>query len=86
MGYIKYEDAREAIWRILNGMGISQKNNDRLVEEVDAVLDEYTVADALSRDEAIKMGAELAAMHGATPEQQHLRRSRRCHRGTGNEL
>jgi len=46
MGYIKHEDALEAIWRILNEMGISQKNNDRLVEEVDAVLDEYTVTDA----------------------------------------
>lgn len=29
-------------------------------------------ADVLPRDEAIKMGAELAAMHGATPEQQQL--------------
>ena len=29
-------------------------------------------ADVVSRDEGIKMGAELAAMHGATPEQQQL--------------
>lgn len=43
--YIKREDATEAVWRILNDMGISQKHNDRLVEEVDAVLDEYPAAD-----------------------------------------
>ena len=29
-------------------------------------------ADMLPRDEGIKLGAELAAMHGATPEQQQL--------------
>ena len=45
--YIKREDATEAVWCILNGMGYSQKHNDRLVEEVDAVLDEYS-ADAVS--------------------------------------
>ena len=45
---IKREDAVEAIWRILNGMGYSQKHNDRLSEEVDAVLDEYTAADVVS--------------------------------------
>ena len=43
--YIKLEDAREAVWRILNDMGISQKHNWSLVEEVDAVLDEYPVLD-----------------------------------------
>lgn len=43
MDYIKYDDALEAVWRILNGMGISQKNNERLAEEVDAVLGEYPV-------------------------------------------
>ena len=44
---IKKEDAVEAVWRILNGMGISQKHNDRLVEEVDAVLDEYQTEDVV---------------------------------------
>lgn len=43
--HIRREDAREAIWRILNGMGYSQKHNDRLVEEVDAVLEDYPAAD-----------------------------------------
>lgn len=43
--FIKRTDATEAVWRILNGMGYSQKHNDRLVEEVDAVLDEYPAAD-----------------------------------------
>jgi len=43
--HIKRKDAREAIWRILNGMGYSQKHNDRLVEEVDAVLEDYPAAD-----------------------------------------
>lgn len=45
--YIKRSDAVEAVWRILNGMGISQKHNYRLVEEVDAVLDEYSAADVV---------------------------------------
>lgn len=43
MDYIKLDDAREAVWRILNGMGISQKKNERLAEEVDAVLGDYPV-------------------------------------------
>ena len=43
--YIKRTDATEAVWRILNGMGYSQKHNDKLVEEVDAVLEEYPAAD-----------------------------------------
>lgn len=43
MDYIKLDDALEAVWRIINGMGISQKNNERLAEEVDAVLGEYPV-------------------------------------------
>lgn len=43
--YIKRTDAAEAVWRILNGMGYSQKHNGRLVEEVDAVLDECPAAD-----------------------------------------
>ena len=43
--YIEREDAVEATWRILNGIGYSEKHNDRLVEEVDAVLNEYPAAD-----------------------------------------
>lgn len=48
--YIKREDAVEAVWRILNSMGYSQKHNDRLVEEVDAVLGEYDADVAPGRD------------------------------------
>ena len=48
--YIKLDDAREAIWRILNGMGISQKHNDSLVEEVEATLDEYPTIDVQKED------------------------------------
>ena len=45
---------------------IAQQRIDRyLIENIPA-------ADVLSRDEGIKLGAELAAMHGATPEQQQL--------------
>jgi hypothetical protein len=44
---IKREDAVEAVWRILNGMGISQKHNERLAEEVDAVLDDYQTEDVV---------------------------------------
>lgn len=48
---IKKEDAAEAVWRIINGMGISQKHNERLAEEVDAVLDEYQTEDVfIGRD------------------------------------
>ena len=32
--YISLDDAREAMWRILNGMGYLQEMNERLVEEV----------------------------------------------------
>lgn len=43
--YIKRVDAESAVWEILNGLGYSQKHNDRLVEEVDAVIDEVVAAD-----------------------------------------
>lgn len=42
---ITMDDAREVIWRILNNMGISQKHNWSLVEEVEAMLDEYPAVD-----------------------------------------
>lgn len=42
--------------------------NDKLIDGAKAV----PAADVLPRDEGIKLGAELAAMHGATPEQQQL--------------
>lgn len=48
--YIKRADAAEAVWRILNGIGYSQKHNDKLVEEVDAVLGEYDVDAVQGRD------------------------------------
>lgn len=43
--YIARYAATEAVWDILNGLGYSQKHNDRLVEEVEAVLDGYSVVD-----------------------------------------
>ena len=43
--YIKRSDAIEAIWSILGGMGYNLKHNDRLREEVDAVIEDYTAAD-----------------------------------------
>ena len=48
--YIKRTDATEAVWRILNGMGYSQKHNDKLAEEVDAVLGEYDADAVQGRD------------------------------------
>lgn len=42
---ISREAAREAVWQILNGMGYSEKHNDRLVEEVDAILGDIPAAD-----------------------------------------
>lgn len=41
--YYKYDDALEAVWRILNGMGYSLRHNERLAVEVDAVLSDYPV-------------------------------------------
>lgn len=43
--YINREAVTEAVWEILNGLGYSQKHNDRLVEEVDAVIDDIPAAD-----------------------------------------
>lgn len=43
--YIKRSDAIEAIWSILSGMGYNLKHNDRLREEVDAVIGDYPDAD-----------------------------------------
>ena len=43
--YISIEAATEAVWEILNGLGYSQKHCDRLVEDVDAALEERTAAD-----------------------------------------
>lgn len=36
--FISLDDAVEAMWRILNGMGYSEKHNDRLVEDVNLEL------------------------------------------------
>jgi hypothetical protein len=41
------------MWEILNGLGYSQKHNDRLVEEVDAVLDEYVMLERNELEEII---------------------------------
>ena len=51
---ITLENAREAMWEILNGLGYSQKHNDRLVEEVDAVLDDYVMLERNELDEIIQ--------------------------------
>ena len=53
---ITLENAREAMWEILNGLGYSQHHNDRLVEEVDAVLDDYVM---LERNELEEIIAEV---------------------------
>lgn len=47
--YISRQAAIEAVWQILNDMGISQKHNEKLVEEVEAVFDEIP---AISKGEA----------------------------------
>ena len=46
--YVKREDVVTAVWEILNGLGYSQKHNERLVEEVDAVVSEINAADVKS--------------------------------------
>lgn len=43
--FISRDDAKMAAWTILEGMGVSAKHNERLVEEVDAVVDDIPAAD-----------------------------------------
>ena len=43
--FISRDDAKIAAWTILEGMGVSAKHNERLVEEVDAVVDDIPAAD-----------------------------------------
>lgn len=43
--YISRDDGKIAAWEILNGMGISQKHNDKIVAEVEAVFDDIPAAD-----------------------------------------
>lgn len=69
--YIKRADAAEAVWRILNGMGYSQKHNDRLVEEVDAVLDDYPAADVVPARDFRDCRNELCLQCGQY-RQRHL--------------
>ena len=38
--YISRDDAKVAVWQILESLGYSSKHNDGLVEEVEAVLDD----------------------------------------------
>ena len=54
--FISIENAREAMWNVLNGLGYSQKHNDRLVEEVEAALDDYA---ALERNELEEIICEV---------------------------
>ena len=68
---IKKEDAVEAVWRILNGLGYSEKHNDRLVEEVDAVLDEYQTEDVVIGSDFRDCRNELCIKCG-NYKQKHL--------------
>ena len=43
--FISRDDAKIAAWTILEGMGVSAKHNERLAEEVDAVVDDIPAAD-----------------------------------------
>lgn len=68
--YYEIETIRDVI---LNNSYVKWNYGDIDPESLMDALEFYTsAADVLPRDEGIKLGAELAAMHGATPEQQQL--------------
>lgn len=43
--YISRDDAKVAVWQLLESLGYSSKHNDGLVEEVEAVFDDIPAAD-----------------------------------------
>ena len=67
--FISRDDAKIAAWTILEGMGVSAKHNERLVEEVDAVVDDIPAADVrpvvLCRDCIMRQYCKVAQYLGA---------------------
>ena len=61
----KYIEREAAIDACFNGWNNNAHDCAENIRKIPA-------ADVLPRDEGIKLGAEIAAMHGATPEQQQL--------------
>ena len=56
--YVSVSVVEEIIWEILNNMGISQKHNWDLVEEVQATIDSYIENDDVPEpsDDELEMG------------------------------
>ena len=63
--FISRDDAKIAAWTILEGMGISAKHNERLVEEVDAVVDDIPAADVVPARDFRDCRNELCLRCGA---------------------
>ena len=66
--------SKEALLRLIGTMPISPttERENRLINAFVTTVKNFPAADVLPRDEAIKMGAELAAMHGSDATSQQL--------------
>ena len=77
-GFIKRSDAVSACCKILDLMGactIGPMCPDSGCSEVRDVFDAIPDADVVERDEGIRIGAELAAMHGSDATSQELEKA-----------
>lgn len=63
--FMARDDVIEATWRILGGMGYNLKNNDRLREEVDSVIEDYPTVDVVSAADFRDCRNELCLKCGA---------------------
>lgn len=76
--YIKREDAIFAACKVLEKFGGCKMGSlcpDVGCSEVRDIVDQYICEDVIERDEGIRMGAELAAMHGSDATSQDLERA-----------
>ena len=76
--YIKREDAVFAACKVLEKFGgckMGELCPDVGCSEVRDIVDQYICEDVVERDEGIRMGADLAAMHGSDATSQDLEKA-----------
>ena len=76
--YIKREDAVFAACKVLDKFGgckMGELCPDVGCAEVRDIVDQYICKDVVDRDEGIRIGAELAAMHGSDATSQELEKA-----------
>ena len=76
--YVKRNDAVFAACQVLDKFGGCKMGPlcpDVGCAEVRDIVDQYICEDVVDRDEGIRMGAELAAMHGSDATSQELENS-----------